>query len=400
MKIFYLSRAKIPNTKAHVLQIHKMCDAFQQAGASVELYHPWSPDTELKPESLKEDYNLSQPLNYVTVPCLNIRWLRQKTERLGFLIYAATYCLIGLFWLLYRYAKSRDTAVIYSRDRLFSYLLLFLKPLISFPIFLELHEIPESFNRSLTAGLTRRADGIVVISNALKEELVDAGFESSSILVQPDAADKNNFEISSSPDSLRKELQLPLDRPLVGFTGNLYSYNGPDVLMELAKQAPDLFFVVVGGSDKHLTEYRQEINRREIENLHLEGYQPHRQIPRYLKAFDVLLLPLQPEINRTLKYCSPLKLFEYLMAGRPIVASDLPSLREVLTDGDNALLVNPGEARNYLQAIRRILNNDDLKEKLASNALKTSRNYSWESRAGKIIEYMRSSLPEPESPNV
>lgn len=129
-----------------------------------------------------------------------------------------------------------------------------------------------------------------------------------------------------------------------------------------------------------------------LNNLQFEGHQPHEQIPRYLKAFDVLLLPLQPEINRTLKYCSPLKLFEYLMAGRPIVASDLPSLNEILEDRNNALLVDPENPKEYLTALKTILDDQQLADELSCNAAKTGERYTWKRRAREIVEFMEESL--------
>lgn len=392
MKIFYLSRAQIPNNKAHVLQIHKMCDAFRQAGASVELFHPKEPGAYPDPEKAKERYGLNDAPTYRTIPCLNIKWLRNNTRRLGFLIYASTYCFMATLFLLYGVLRSDEDVAIYSRDRLFSYLLLYLKPLLRLPVFLEVHEFPNSLHEGTTNSLIKRSDGIVVISRALKDDLVDADIPSEKIIVKPDAADAEAFSLERSKHQLREELDLPVEEPLVGFTGNLYSYNGPELLLSLASQASDLRFVVVGGSEDQLRQFRKRKQTMGLNNLQFEGHQPHEKIPRYLKAFDVLLLPLQPEINRTLKYCSPLKLFEYLMAGRPIVASDLPSLNEILEDRNNALLVDPENPKEYLTALKTILDDQQLADELSCNAAKTGERYTWKRRAREIVEFMEESL--------
>lgn len=389
MKIFYLSRARIPSHKAHVLQIHKMCDAFRQAGATVELFHPREPADSPEPDKLREDYDLSGPLTYRTIPCLNLKWLRNNTARLGFLLYAGTYCFVGLLILLWSYYRSSEPAVVYSRDRVFSYLMLYLKPFLRIPVYLELHEIPESFQNDVAPGLARRANGVVVISEAIKEDLTGLGFSESQILVEPDAVDPGSFEINKPKDDIRSELGLPTEDSIVGFTGNLYSYNGPEVILRVAERCPEITFVIVGGSEKQLEQFRRKKNKAGLDNLHFEGYRPHRQIPLYLKAFDVLLLPLEPRIDRTRKYCSPLKLFEYLMAGRPIVASDLPSLREVLENGENSLLVEPGDADAFKTAVKKILDDPKLAQKLAHNAKRTGTRYSWENRAENILGFVQ-----------
>ena len=87
-------------------------------------------------------------------------------------------------------------------------------------------------------------------------------------------------------------------------------------------------------------------------------------------------------------FTSPLKLFEYMAAARPIVASDLPALREVLRDGENALLVPPEDPVALAVAIRRLQEDPALAERLAGQAARDVRAYTWEERGRRIVEFL------------
>jgi glycosyltransferase involved in cell wall biosynthesis len=112
-----------------------------------------------------------------------------------------------------------------------------------------------------------------------------------------------------------------------------------------------------------------------------------------LRGTDVLVLP-NPASAISSSFTSPLKLFEYMASGRPIVASDLPSLREVLRDGENALLAEPGNAAALTRGILRIKNDAALGERLARQAVEDVRQYTWARRAERL-EVLFAGVTEP-----
>ena len=112
---------------------------------------------------------------------------------------------------------------------------------------------------------------------------------------------------------------------------------------------------------------------------------PHARVRRTIAGAAVAVLPL-PDNLMARYFTSPLKLFDYMAAGVPIVASDLPTVREVLTDGDNALLVPPEDPRALAAAVRRLLVNPGLADRLRRTAYDQVRAYTWDARAARIIE--------------
>jgi glycosyltransferase involved in cell wall biosynthesis len=107
------------------------------------------------------------------------------------------------------------------------------------------------------------------------------------------------------------------------------------------------------------------------------------RVPELLARADVLVLP-NPASAISTRYTSPLKLFEYMAAGRPIVSSDLPSIREILRDNVNALLVAPGDPMALASAIDRLLRDPALAARLARTALDEVPSYSWPRRAERL----------------
>jgi len=144
---------------------------------------------------------------------------------------------------------------------------------------------------------------------------------------------------------------------------------------------------VVGGTPKDISDFKEFISTNRIPNVIVTGYVSPKLIPKYLAAADVLVLPNTSEEAISRLYTSPLKLFEYMAARRPIVASDLPSVREILNE-ENAILVRSDNPKALADGIQKVLTNEELSKKLAENAFKEVQRYSWEKRAEKILEFI------------
>ena len=111
---------------------------------------------------------------------------------------------------------------------------------------------------------------------------------------------------------------------------------------------------------------------------------PNREVPLWLNALDVAVMPF-PETEHYKYFISPLKLFEYMAAGVPIVASDLPSIRDILQHDKNAWLVPPGNSDSLGQAILTLLRDPDRATRLAKTAKEEVRHYTWKKRAQGIL---------------
>jgi glycosyltransferase involved in cell wall biosynthesis len=169
----------------------------------------------------------------------------------------------------------------------------------------------------------------------------------------------------------------------VAYAGHLYAWKGVDVLLEAIARLPQARGLIVGGhsSEPDLARTKSVAERLGLgERVTFTGLVEPTRVAQLLTQADVLVLP-NPASAISTRYTSPLKLFEYMAAGRPIVSSNLPSIREVLRDGVNALLVPPGDPIALASAIDQLLTDPELAARLARAALDDVPNYSWQRRA-------------------
>lgn len=236
--------------------------------------------------------------------------------------------------------------------------------------------------------ILNRSYKIISITNGMKVVLSEKYLGiSDKILVAPDAVDLEKFKIELSRDEARAKVNLPLDKKVVMYTGSMFSWKGVETLYDSAKKfSDDYLFVAVGGRQTWVDEFK--VDHPETINFKILGHKDHNLMPIYLRAADVLVLP-NSDLEEVSRICtSPLKLFEYMASGRPIVASDLPSIREIV-DEDSAVLVKPSRAEALAEGLRSVLNNPSRSEYISNNSLAKSVYYSWVSRADKIINFIQ-----------
>jgi glycosyltransferase involved in cell wall biosynthesis len=232
---------------------------------------------------------------------------------------------------------------------------------------------------------------VVVVTKRLREDFIKIGFKSENILIAPDGVDLAEFDIEISKEEARNRVVLPLDAKIVMYTGHLFEWKGADILLQVAKlisndqflisKNNEILFVFVGGTEHDIKSFIKKAEG--LDNVLILGHKPHSQIPTYLKAADVLVLPNNDDEGIFSLYTSPLKLFEYMAAKRSIVASDLPSIREVLNDA-NAFLVKSGDPSALAEGIcRAFLDNQKIEM-----AFRDVQRYAWNKRAGDILFFL------------
>jgi glycosyltransferase involved in cell wall biosynthesis len=174
--------------------------------------------------------------------------------------------------------------------------------------------------------------------------------------------------------------------PLVVYAGHLYPWKGVHTLLHALAELPSARGLIVGGhpAEDDLPRLRALADTLEISSrVTFTGLVPHAEVAPQLQRADVLVLP-NSATTISSRYTSPLKLFEYLAAGRPIVASDLPALREVLRDRENAWLVPPDDARALADAIAGIAADAGLAGRLARAAFDDAAPFTWAARAARL----------------
>jgi glycosyltransferase involved in cell wall biosynthesis len=181
----------------------------------------------------------------------------------------------------------------------------------------------------------------------------------------------------------------------------LYPWKGAGLVVEVAARVPEADVVIVGGQtnwtedDPDIAQLAARAEQLGVrERVQLRGHVPYDRVPEVLAQATVALLPLPDEPVARL-FTSPLKLFDYMAAGIAIVASDLPALREVLRHEENALLAAPGDPEAFAAAVRRLLADPALAQRLGQQARADVRGYSWDARAEALLDFLAepSALP-------
>jgi glycosyltransferase involved in cell wall biosynthesis len=297
--------------------------------------------------------------------------------RFGRFFYWIDVCtfLLGLFL----FGNFKKGECIYVRNPFF--FLLFTPR--KFKLYAEIHDIPE--RKWLFMRMLRKADGIIAITNALKGSLVDLGIASDIIAVIPDAVDITKFDIKISKEEARERLSLPRSGHIVLYTGHLYKWKGAEALAESTAYLPDVKMIFLGGVVPEIDEFRKKYGHNP--KIAILPFTKQSVIPLFLKAADVLVIPNSGKYEISRSFTSPLKLFEYMASGRPIVASDLPSIREILNE-DNANFSLPDDPPSLANGIEGILADKNRSDALAKRAREDVEMYSWQKRAQAIKSFL------------
>lgn len=350
----------------------KVCSALAEVGHEVRLWLPGH-DPQLAWSELATHYGIQQ--------AFELSWLRSigALRRYDFCLRAV---LAGRRWgaeLFYLWPYQ--AAAIASR--------------LGLPTLLEVHDRPAGntgprlFRLFLGGKGARR---VLVTTQALRAGLAERygqAMASDFALVAPNGVNLERYQALPSPSEARALLGLP-EGFTVGCTGHLYSGRGIGLTRDLARRLPGVRFLWAGGEPEAVERWRARLMEQGTENLQLLGFVPNERLPIVQAACEVLLLPYRRRIAASsggdiAGTTSPMKLFEYLAAGRAILASDLPVLREVL-NADNAVLLPPEDLDAWEVALEQIKKYPDRRLRLAEAARGDAQQHSWTARARRALE--------------
>lgn len=371
MKLAYITNTGLTEGWAHSIQIMNMCKAFSGIGVNITLIVP---NRSYLKENPFEHFKIVPIFIIKKLPCIDLfpgnphpffYWLRL----ISFYISARFYVWFNKFDSLY----SRD---LYS--------------VLFFPsVILEQHSFQKNTHTifRLTFNPSRK---IVALTSFIKNKFVNMGVSKNNVLVSPSGVDldefqklHDNFEIAG----------LSKENFVIGYIGTLKTLGMEkgvaDGLKALTMLSTGYRFLVVGGEKPDVDYYKEmSVSLKILERVIFLGQVSHTDIAKYASRCDCFIAPF-PENKHYKFYMSPLKIFEYMAGRKPIIASDMPSLKEVLINNQNAILVPPNNPQALAQAIIRIKKDPEYGKKLADKAYSdVSEKYTWKIRAEKIISFL------------
>jgi glycosyltransferase involved in cell wall biosynthesis len=362
MRIVCISAAQIPSDTANSIQAMKVCQAFAQLGQDVALFVPGAQPSGTSHLQLRSHYGLRTDFP--------IHWLATGARRL-------------FPWKAVWQARRLDPDVLYCWPLQSAALGL----LAGKPSMLELHDFPTGRFGLLWLRFFLVLPGrkrCLPITDALRRAL---RLPEEQTVLAPDGVDIERYRDLPDAQSARAQLNLP-EAPTVLCTGHLYAGRGADLFLSLAAKFPQASFVWVGGRPVDVETWKGRAAG--LPNVTFTGFVPNERIPLYQSAAEVLLMPYGREVTtssggNTAEICSPMKMFEYMAAGRAILSSDLPVLREVL-DETKAVFSPLEQADAWESALAGLLADPQRRQALGKNARSAVEQYSWMRRAQRVLE--------------
>lgn len=368
MNIAYLSNSTIPSRNANSVHVMKMCNSFAKNGNNVTLYTK----TDNEESFSFDDYGVRNTFNIC-------RFGLYPIKKINNLIYALK--------VKNHLSKTLCPDLFYGRN----ILCLIFATSFNKPIIYEAHSIPITYGRQVLESYlfkNKNFKRLVVISQALMEEYlrIFPFLRTDMIIVAHDGADiplLNNEKVHCL-DGDKKKIKI-------GYVGHLYPGRGIDIIINLAKSLNNYEYHLIGGTEHDLKYWKEKAKK--IKNIFFYGYIPNGKLYKYYAEMDILVAPYEKKVSvsggkgDTSKWMSPLKIFEYMSYRKPMIVSDIPVLREVLTNKENCLLADSEDICTWEEAVELLVNNQKLCNYISNQAYEEFINkYTWDKRAEIVLQ--------------
>ena len=376
-KLLYIHAVPIDSSAANSVQVLSMCQSFARLGLDVTLAVPVGA-SELSEEELKRAIETKMG----AYPLFSVTTFRQRL-------------LFGRGKLLSCYFPARVLIKNLKPDLIFLRNVVLVHAAIAnnVPFIYEshnslMHDSSRLLNMIWTKYIVRVSSNtlmkkFIAISGALGDFWIKQGIADEKVLSVHDGFDEAMFKDQLSIKKARAMLEMPLLDKTVLYVGSLYRDRGIEDIIFLASELPTIKFRVVGGPDAERSRYIELASAEDVGNIEFLGSIEHRKVPTYLFSSDILLMTWSSAV-KTIEYCSPLKLFEYMAAGRIIVGHGFRTIREVLVDGEDSYLADPESRDELLKQLTRAIADDSQLFGDRARA-KAFNEYSWDRRAGLIM---------------
>jgi len=380
LTIVYVSNTRLPTEKAHGLALAKLSEAFADVGLSVDIVAPllWRK----RGADYFDYYRVKRNVRLTFLPTIDLIPLH-VVRRFAFVLQMLAFSLAAYLYCKFHY-RGRSDVVFFSHDYIPLYFLSFLPQ----PIFYDIHHFPgTNFMYERVLSKSR----IVAVQTKWKIQALSKQFriEPHRVIYWPNGTDVEAFARTETVREARRALGLPEEGRFIVYTGQLFQWKGVQTVIRALEFLPvDVHLYLVGGAAEDVERIKREEPCAYDPRLHFIASQPHETMPLWLRAADVLVLPNTATQKVSRWYTSPMKLFEYMASGRPMVASDIPSIREVVSEAD-AFFATPDDPNSFAAQIEQALSNSTEGERRAVHAQEAVRQFSWRERALRLSDHFK-----------
>jgi glycosyltransferase involved in cell wall biosynthesis len=367
-KIYYIAHCRFPSERAHAVQIAKMVEAMRLSGTDVELVVPKRKNEITK--TPKEFYGLKTDIPVHYVPVIDsYGW-----GKFGYLVGGLSFIRSYMSFIREK-KRNGEKFTLYTIDMdQFSFIGV---SSLGLPFTMEVHDSKKYgwfFNRMFT-----RARKILTINNIIKRELVqNFKLPPEKILVHPNGIDIELFSQDVDREAWRKKWNIALEKPLVLYVGKCYDWKGLDIFDEAFKALPEVNFAFVGCTKEEVEKVTGK--KSDYPNALYFGQQPYADMPKWMKSADILLVIGTKKNEYSYLHTSPMKLFEYMPTGVPILSVGTPAVKDQVTESE-VFFYEPDNAQSFIFQIQKILDDKTLAQKVAVTAKTSAQKFSWGNRA-------------------
>ena len=376
MRIAVITNSRIPSLTANSIQAMKVVQALMQLDHDLKLFAPAETEPVSK-ETLLSHYGLH------LAPDLELLPSERHLKRFDFVFHAQRAAKKFGADLIYTWLPQSAVTGLWA----------------GYPVVLEMHGDVSGTMGAWWLRQFWKAKGnkaMTVTTSALRNALERSTrmqFKDESVLIAPNGVELEKYAELPNPPEARHQLNLP-EGLTVGFTGHIYPGRGAELLFELAKQMKAVNFLWVGGTPELVEFWREKLSAAKMTNVTMTGFVKHEHIALHQAASDILLMPYSRAIEASsgqdiAEVINPMKMFEYMASGRAIVSADLPSIREVLNEG-NALFCEAGSwesvAGNWRSGIESLLADESRRRALGAQARKDVEQLTWVKREERVMK--------------
>ena len=363
MKIVYLLNSAVPSQNANSLQVVNMCNEISNLIGKVFLI---APNTGSK-KSISEHYGINKNFELI-----KIKKFKKLPRGLNYYLFSVYSIILGL---------SYKPDIFITRNYFTLFLLILLRKKVIFEVHTGL-EFEGRFNNFIVKNFnilnSKKILNLVFITKSLKN------FFFKEYKIRP-----KNCCVLSSASNLKFYYPKPRQYQgnfKIGYFGLLNKSRGTDFIFKLSHLDAKNKYYIFGGDKAYINKIKKKIFHR---NIILKEYLPYKKIKKMMNEMDLLILPYEKKVSAggnfgdISQFTSPMKLFDYLASSKPIMASSLPVLREILTNKKNCIFLSDLNIYKWKLAIEKLSRDFSLREIISKNNFYLSREYTYNLRVKK-----------------